>query len=778
MPRLPLLAAAWFAGLFLAATFPLVWPLPAVIAVAALLLVAAVAVARRPLPPAAGIAALALAAATLGALRVSLADWRPALAAWEPAYGREVTVVGVVDGDAVPQGRFTTVRVAVEDLAVEGVPWLVGGAWQPREGALMPDAGRVVCRVLASLCAPAPSVQVRLPATQALRYGDRLRLAGRLAGIPILESFSYRETLARGGVYGGLTFPKVESLAAGQAPPLRLAVVSLRAWAEGTIDTLYPRHPVEAGLLKGALLGLSDRLPADAAEALRRASLSHLIVVSGFNITIVVLGLVGLLTGLRFGFAALAATLASRRHWRLAHLAQQPLRVCFTTSPYVPLLTTVAVAGYVALVGGGSSAVRAAVMGLVVVLALFLGRPTTGYVTLAAAAWLITLVTPWAAFDIGFQLSFAGTLGLVVVTPLLALPLSRWLAWRGPTQGLVEAIGVTLGATLMTAPLLSYYFGQVSVVGLAANLLVMPAQPFLMYLGGAALALAPVWPWLAQQVAALAWLPLAWTVQVARWLGEAPWAAVDARLGVMPLVLYYATLAAAGYWLWARRGSATHADGTPVTAPIAGRAPIAPRWVVLAVAAVTLGWLAATLIAGRPDGLLRVMVLGGGETVVARTPSGERLVMGSGATATELITVLDGLAPPWQRSVLAVTATRADRDTIAALAAALGRYHVRYAASPPLPDGASSVAWQRAALEQGIAPLPISGDALMLPDGVTLDALATGATDEEPAYRLSYGEVTVIVAANAPAYVSVADAASAPLTGTLVSDGHRAWWER
>ena len=164
--------------------------------------------------------------------------------------------------------------------------------------------------------------------------------------------------------------------------------------------------------------------------------------------------------------------------------------------------------------------------------------------------------------------------------------------------------------------------------------------------------------------------------------------------------------------------------------------------------------------------------------MVARTPSGERLVMGSGATATELITVLDGLALPWQRSVLAVTATRADRDTIAALAAALGRYHVRYAASPPLPDGASSVAWQRAALEQGIAPLPISGDALMLPDGVTLDALATGATDEEPAYRLSYGEVTVIVAANAPAYVSVADAASAPLTGTLVSDGHRAWWER
>ena len=774
MPRLPLLAAAWFAGLFLAATHPPAWPLPVIgTAVAGLVAAVLVSLGRRHGRAGAALAAVAMLAASLGALRVSLADWRPALAAWQPAYGRPVILVGVVDDDAAPQGRVTTVRVAVEDLAVEGVPWIVGGQWQPRGGALTPDAGRAVCRVAPVACAPAPAVQVRLPLTQALHYGDRLRLAGRLDAIPILESFSYQETQARGGVYGGLAFPNVERLASGQAPPLRLAAAALRAWAEGTIDSLYPRRPVEAGLLKGALLGLNDRLPTDAEEALRRASLSHLIVVSGFNITIVVLGLVALLAGLRFGFAVLVALAASRRRWRLASLAQWTLRACFTTSPWVPVLTIAAVFGYVLLVGGSPSAVRAGLMGVVVVVALYLGRPSNAYVTLAAAACLITLVTPWAAFDIGFQLSFAGTLGLVVIAPLLALPLSRWLSWRG----LVEAVCVTLGATLMTAPLLSYYFGQVSAVGLAANLLVMPAQPPLMYLGGATLVLAPLWPWLAQQVAALAWLPLAWTVQVARWLGEAPWAAADAQLGFVPLVLAYAALAAGGYWLAVRGRRAASPDGTPPTARPTAGAVVAPHWVALVVAAVTLGWLAATLAAGRPDGLLRVVVMGGGETVVARTPSGERLVMGSGATATEMITALDGLAPPWERSVIAVMATRADRNGVAALAAVLGRYRVRYAASPPLPDGAGGVAWQREGREQGIAPLSL-GEPVALPDGVTLEVVMVGEAAGVMAYRLCFGEVTVVVGANAPARVSTTDAASAAVVGTLVSDGHRVWQER
>jgi len=774
MPRLPLLAAAWFVGLALAATYPPAWPLPVVWTAAALLIaVALVSLGRRQGRSGVTLAAMAVLVASLGALRVSLADWRPALAAWQPAYGRSVILVGVVDDDVAPQDRITTVRVAVEDLAVEGVPWIVGGQWQPREEALTPDTGRPVCRVAPVMCAPAPAVQVRLPSTQALHYGDRLRLAGRLEAIPILENFSYQETQARGGVYGGLAFPKVDRLASGQAPPLRLAAAALRAWAEGTIDSLYPRRPVEAGLLKGALLGLNNRLPADAVEALRRASLSHLIVVSGFNITIVVLGAVALLAGLRFGFAGLMALAASHRRWRLARLAQWPLRACFTTSPWVPALTIAAVMGYVLLVGGSPSAVRAGLMGVVVVVALYLGRPSNAYVTLAAAACLITLVTPLAAFDIGFQLSFAGTLGLVVVAPLLALPLSRWLTWRG----LVEAVCVTLGATLMTAPLVSYYFGQVSVVGLAANLLVMPAQPPLMYLGGAALVLAPLWPWLAQQVAALAWLPLAWTVQVARWFGEAPWAAAAAQLGFVPLVLAYAALAATGYWLAVRWRSAPGPDGTPALAPGAGRVLVAPHWVMLVVVAVALGWLAATLSAGRPDGLLRVAVMGRGETVVARTPSGERLVMGGGASATDLIATLDGLALPWERSVVAVMATQADRDAVAALVAVLGRYHVRYAASPPLPDGAGGVAWQREVLEQGIAPLSL-GEPVALPDGVTLDMVMVGEAADVTAYRLRFGEVTVVVGANAPARVSMTDAASVPVVGTLVSDGHHVWRER
>lgn len=759
MPRLLVLAAAWFVGLFLAATHPPAWPLPVLWTLIALLVaVALVSLGRRGGRPTVSLAALALLAATLGGLRVSLADWRPALAAWQPAFGREAVVVGMVDGDAETSGGRTTVRVAVDGLVVDSAPWLVDGAWLRRAGAPSPDDGRLVCSALPAVCAPAPALQARVRTNETLRYGDIVRLSGRLEAAPVLETFSYQETLARSGVYAVLQATEVTKLAEGQGPPLRQAAVAVRDQAETIIDELYPRRPVEAGLLKGALLGLNHRLPDDAVEALRRASLSHLIVVSGFNITIVVLGVVGLLALLRLGAAWLAALAARTGHWRLAALAQQPLRGLCVTSPLVPLLALLAVAGYVLLVGASPSASRAALMGAAVVLGLYLGRPSTAIVTLAAAAWLITLATPWAAFDVGFQLSFAGTLGLVVVAPLLLLPLGARLAARGWSRGLVEAVSVTLGATLMTAPLLAYYFGQFSLVGLAANMLALPAQPPLMYLGGAAVIAARVWPWLGQQLAALAWLPLAWTVETARRLGEAPWAATDAQLGVVPMALVYAGLAAVGYWAsrrW-RRPTVVPSGAIPLGPASASGAlhPVAytsrgwsmpAYWPAVAVALVSVGWLVALIAAARADGLLRVTLVGGGEAVVVRTPSGERLALGGGATATDFITTLDALAPPWDRSLAVVAATRADRATIAAFASVLQRYHVRYAASPPLPDGAGSVTWQREMREQRIAALG-GGEPLALPDGVSVEAVAVGTAGGVTAYRLRYGEVEVVVA--------------------------------
>lgn len=769
MPRLVLFALAWFAGLLLAAWQTPPWPLPAAVAATA---VACLAGAGQLAPPRQRVPLLAASLCLVGALaalRVALADWRPALAAWQPLFGRHAVVVGVVADDPSARSGYLTVRLAVDDLTVDGQPILSGGAWLAAAGEATPDGGRGVCRVLAALCAPPPHIQARFRPATPLQYGDRVRLTGRLDAAPILETFPYQQTLARSGVYGLLRpgADGVQVLAKGQGAPLRQMAVGVRARAEASIDRLFPRQPVEAGLLKGALLGLENRLTPEVEEALRRASLSHIIVVSGFNITIVVLGLTGLLFLLRAGLGGVAALAALSRRWTVAVFFLPPVRALLTTSPLYPMLTLTAVAAYVLLVGASPSAVRAALMGAAVVVAVFIGRPATGLVALCATAWLITLVMPWAALDVGFQLSFAGTLGLVALAPILDAGLSRRLAQRPLLRGLSGGAAVTVAAMLMTAPLLSYYFGQVSLLGLLANLLALPAQPPVMYLGAAATLADALGGGPARLLAGLAWLPLRWSVWVADILGSAPWAAAEARLTTGQLLLLYAWLAVAAYWAAGRWGRDRVARVVPPPLPaVPGppqrpvtSQPIArvslraaqpasqtPTWLMLGLAAVAVVWGAATLAAVRADGLLRVVALGRGETVVVQTPAGHRLVIGGGATATDTVAAVESLGWAWDRSVAVVAATRGDRAFIEALAEVLRRYRVAHAAAPAFPDGAASVAWQQAALEKGNAPLPPAGGRLALGDGVVLETVAVDEVAETAVYRLVWGDVSILIA--------------------------------
>ena len=212
-------------------------------------------------------------------------------------------------------------------------------------------------------------------------YGDIVRLRGKLKTPAENEDFSYRDYLARQGVYSTMTSADVTSLPGKDGNIFTAGLYALKQKALATVHLLFPDP--EASLLAGILLGVDSGLPADLQQDFKDTGTSHIIAISGFNIAIIAelfLSLFGRLLGPRRGAVAAA----------------------------------IGIGFYTLLVGADAAVVRAAVMGLAALLARHLGRRQDGLVTLFAVAALMSLFNPYYLQDVGFQLSFAATLGLIL----------------------------------------------------------------------------------------------------------------------------------------------------------------------------------------------------------------------------------------------------------------------------------------------------------------------------------------------------------------------------
>jgi competence protein ComEC len=271
----------------------------------------------------------------------------------------------------------------------------------------------------------------------------------------------------------------------------------------------------EAELARGFVLGQDEGIDPETAEDFRRSGLSHLLAVSGENVTLLALLAMPLL-------GALGIPLRERLLWVLALIAV-----------------------YVPVAGAGPSIQRAGVMGAVGVLATLAGRRSSHLYALALAAIVTLAVDPKVATDIGWQLSFAAVLGILA----LAAPLRRAIsarigtgAWR---HTLAEGLAVTIAATLATGPLIAFHFETLSTTTLIANVLAMPAVAPAMWLGMASAAASQVPGLPVELLNGLDAVLLAYIAQVATWCGRPSWAEVHVRLGVIGLVVSYLMLVAA-----------------------------------------------------------------------------------------------------------------------------------------------------------------------------------------------------------------------------------------
>src|SRR3990172_6865320 len=308
-----------------------------------------------------------LAAFALGGARfqLGLPDLNaPGMIASYNGKAENLLVEAVVVAPPDQRDRYTNLRLEVERLRPEGEE-----LFEPVHGLLL----------------------ARLSAAVDWRYGDRLLLEGWLETPPEFESFSYRDYLARQGIYAYMPSASAERLATGEGNPILRRIYDLRERALELVHRLYPDP--EASLLAGILLGVETGIPQEVQRAFADTGTAHIIAISGFNITI--------LSGL---FTVVFIRLLGKGRRYLA-----------------AVLSAVAIALYTLLVGAGAAVVRAAIMGGLVLLARQIGRRQQGLNSLGFVAALMTLHNPHVLWDISFQLSFTATLGLVLYAePLTA----------------------------------------------------------------------------------------------------------------------------------------------------------------------------------------------------------------------------------------------------------------------------------------------------------------------------------------------------------------------
>ncbi len=561
---------------------------------------------------------------------------------------------------------------------------------------------------------------VSAPRYSGLAYGDTIQIQGLPTTPPVFDTFSYRDYLARSGVYTYVPYSKITRLERDQGSPILAALFDIKQHSHGLITRLLPSP--QSALLTGILLGNQDDLAPEITEAFNTTGTSHIIAISGSNITIVA----GLLM-------AIFGRLADKR--------------------LAAILMLIGIGLYTVFVGASPSVVRAAIMGALAIIAQRFGRRSDALTALAASTWFMTALNPGTLFDLGLILSAAATLGLILYTePLTRFAeriISRLFAAetaRRVVAIISDAVLITLAAQITTLPLIFWLFGRFSAISFLVNVLVIPAQPPIMSLGILTLAAGTIWLPAGQVLAWLVGIPVSYTLAIIRAAAQLPGASVPITLEPAVVAGYYVALFAMTAIL------SQPGDRRTQLIERIRRHVTAPATALLGLAVAGLLW---AMVLSRPDGKLHVWFLsvGQGNAVLIQTPRGAHFLIDGGENPTRLKTALGDRLPFYKSDLDLLFVTEPSRTTIAALPPLFERYTIRQVVS----NGQESTDTTYTALQTAIAKIGhvrlTTGYRLETDDGVHIEIVgpisAPGkddkANDAPLVLRLAYGNASFLL---------------------------------
>lgn len=298
------------------------------------------------------------------------------------------------------------------------------------------------------------------------------------------SDFDFSMVLAKDGAGYECRYPKNVRIV-GRSKDIFLRSIRLvQDFFEEGVDRAIPSP--ESGLVSGLLVGGSGRMPPEIQNNFSRAGVSHIVAVSGYNVALVVV--------LISSVCVLAGFSRTASFW----------------------LSVFALGFFTAVVGFPASAVRASVMTGAALLSVRFGRiPDPINAILLAGSSMVILNPLLLQYDIGFQLSFAATIGIFSFAPFLLLSFS-----------FSDILATTLAAEFFTFPIVLFHFHALPVLSTVANLLVLPLVPIAMFLGFTSAVTGTFLPDFAEALGFPAFLVSRSILWIVRWCAESEFSTI------------------------------------------------------------------------------------------------------------------------------------------------------------------------------------------------------------------------------------------------------------
>ena len=483
-------------------------------------------------------------------------------------------------------------------------------------------------------------ILVRIPKNQVYEYGQRLRVRGQLKTPPEDEEFSYRDYLARDGIHSYISTSEITELPGRSGSIITAQVYKLKSKLLEKTYRLY--QDPEASLFAGILFGVDTGLPRKLQDAFKNTGTAHIIAISGFNIAII--------AGIFFSI--------------FKYLTNERLGAW---------IAIVGIFMYAFLVGGDAAVMRAAFMGSIALFARQLGRRNMGLNALMLVALIMVLINPLVLWDVGFQLSFFATLGLILYAEPFSNFTSNLIAKISKhdtstfTSFINENVILTLAAQLTTIPIMAYHFKRISLISFIANPFILPVQPAVMVVGGLAVFTSLIIQPVGQLIAWVAWPFAAYTIHIVEFFDRVPNGTIFLGDSSIWLVFsfYIALLTLTFNWSWIKdRFNALAGSLRAVALTLA--------FVSMFICMVVL-WRSAST-AGDGQFHITFLEVGSADAILIQTPEGRNILINGGASTSELSDELGRRLPFFSRKLDWLVIASTQEDQLSALPRVVERY--------------------------------------------------------------------------------------------------------
>ena len=600
----------------------------------------------------------------------------------------KVEVQGSVTDEPALQGKTRVLLISVSSISTNG-----GTSWQDAHGQL-----------------EVQTLGNEIDDPYGANYGDSVQLKGKLQ-----PPTSYTPP----GIFATMTFPAI-TVSSNGGNPIIAALFHLRTAMANIIAQSLPQP--EAALLIAILLGLRTPALKPLVPYFTDTGTIHLLVPSGFKVTILAGQIVASTRWLYEKRASKKGSLLPAQK-----KGQQGMRWMVTA------LVIACIAAYTILSGAGPAALRAGIMGILLVIAPRIGRIYNVYTSLAATALLMSMADPFVLWNVGFQLSFVGTLGIVLFTPFI-LRAFKYIE-RLPVGHTIGEIGATTAsAQIATLPIVAVSFHIFSSIALFANILTVTLLSILIALGFLIVVGGFIFAPLGVLCGSIAWPFLWYVVNIVTWLNGL-WGAYTPLDNNFTIELewgYYGLLALAACFLllkWPQTPSLPH-HALPSRPRLA---PRTRRLVQMSVALLIVLSTGAAALATHTSSELTITFLNvgpasqpaQGEAVLLQTPDGKTVLIDGGLDATSLASQVDSRLPYWQRSLDIVILTTPRADHLTGLQDIVTRYQIgKVLDAGMLHPNTGYALWRRTIAERNLPYTQIhQGATIALSSQVTLQIL-------------------------------------------------------